>query len=111
MDIVEKNLAIIANCINSCQYKEVETERFELKDLSAGWGKDWYKSVCSFLNTNGGVIVIGIRDNNNINPKNYKFNGYTNSEKNENHLKQELPKFFTDIEGKELDLSSQIYRF
>jgi ATP-dependent DNA helicase RecG len=111
MDIVERNLAIITDCINCGQYKEVETERFELKGLSAGWGKDWYKSVCSFLNTNGGVIVIGINDNNNVKPKNYKFTGYANTEKNENHLKQDLPKFFTDIEGKKLDLSSQIYRF
>lgn len=111
MDIVEKNLAIIADCINTNQYKEVETERFELKDLSAGWGDDWYKSVCSFLNTNGGVIVIGIRDKNNAKPKHYKFTSYSNTEQNENHLKQDLPKFFTDREGNQLDLSSQIYRF
>ena len=62
MDIVEKNLTIIANCISNNVYKEVETERFELKDLSSGWGDDWYKSVCSFLNTNGGIIVIGIKN-------------------------------------------------
>lgn len=31
--------------------------------------------------------------------------------KNENHLKQDLPKIFTDREGNQLDLSSQIYRF
>lgn len=111
MDIVEKNLAIIANCIETGQYREVETERFELKDLSAGWGDDWYKSVCSFLNTHGGVIVIGIRDNNNAKPKNYKLTSYTNTDQNENHLKQALPKIFTDREGKQLDLSTQIYKF
>lgn len=111
MDIVEKNLAIIADCISSNQYKEVETERFELKDLSAGWGDDWYKSVCSFLNTNGGVIVIGINDKNNSKPKHYKFTGYVNTEKNESHLKQDLPKMFTDKDGNRLDLTSRIYRF
>ena len=111
MDIVEKNLAIISNCINKKEYKEVETERFELKDLSAGWGDDWYKSVCSFLNTNGGIIVIGINDKNNSKPKYYKFTGYSNTEKNESHLKQDLPKKFTDKDGKTLDLSSHIYKF
>lgn len=111
MDIVEKNLAIITNCIRNNEYKEVETERFELKDLSAGWGDDWYKSVCSFLNTNGGIIVIGINDKNNVKPKHYKFTGYTNTEKNESHLKQDLPKIFTDKEGNLVDLSSHIYKF
>jgi predicted HTH transcriptional regulator len=111
MDIIDKNLAIIANCIRNNEYKEVETERFELKDLSAGWGKDWYKSVCSFLNTKGGIIVIGIKDNNNTKPKHYKFNGYSNTESNESHLKQDLPKKFTDKDGKTLDLSSHIYKF
>jgi predicted HTH transcriptional regulator len=111
MDIVEKNLAIIANCINNNEYTEVETERFELKDLSAGWGDDWYKSVCSFLNSNGGIIVIGINDKNNSKPKYYKFTGYTNTEKNESHLKQDLPRMFTDKDGNKLDLSSRIYKF
>jgi ATP-dependent DNA helicase RecG len=111
MDIVEKNLGIIANCISNNEYKEVETERFELKDLSAGWGRDWYKSVCSFLNTNGGIIVIGIKDNNNTKPKHYKFTGYSNTESNESHLKQDLPKKFTDKDGRPLDLSSHIYKF
>lgn len=111
MDIVEKNLGIIANCISNNEYKEVETERFELKDLSSGWGKDWYKSVCSFLNTNGGIIVIGIKDNNNSKPKHYKYTGYSNTESNESHLKQDLPKKFTNKEGIPLDLSSHIYKF
>ena len=111
MDIVEKNLAKIANCINTSQYEEVETERFELKDLSAGWGDDWYKSVCSFLNTNGGVIVIGIKDKNNVKPKHYKFTSYENSDKNENHLKQDLPKLFTNRDGNMLDLSTNIEKF
>jgi len=111
MDIIDKNLGIIAKCISNNEYKEVETERFELKDLSAGWGKDWYKSVCSFLNTKGGIIVIGIKDNNNSKPKHFKFSGYSNSESNESHLKQDLPKKFTDKDGKSLDLSSHIYKF
>ena len=111
MDIIDKNLTVIYDCIRNDEYKEVETERFELKDLSAGWGKDWYKSVCSFLNTNGGIIVIGIKDNNNSKPKHYKFTGYLNTESNESHLKQDLPKKFTNKDGEPLDLSSHICKF
>lgn len=111
MDFIEKNLSIIADCIANNQYKEVETERFELKDLSKGWGEDWYKTVCAFLNTNGGVIVIGVKDNNNSKPLSYKFTGYINSDSNEKHLKQELPKKFTDPTGTQRDLSAYISKF
>ncbi len=99
MDIIERNLKIIEECIQSNCYIEVETERFELKDLSRGWGEDWYKTVCAFLNTNGGIIVIGINDKNNAKPPMYKLTGYNNSDANEKHLQQELPKKFTDREG------------
>ncbi len=111
MNLIDKNLSTIAECIVTNTYREVETERFELKDLSQGWGDDWYKSVCAFLNTNGGIIVIGINDKNNAKPPYYKFTGYINSDANEKHLKHELPKKFTDKEGKALDLSMYISNF
>jgi predicted HTH transcriptional regulator len=111
MDLIEKNLNVILTCISNGQYKEVENERFELKSLHSGWGDNWYKSVCAFFNTNGGVIVIGINDRNNTKPQQYKFVGYVNSDSNEKHLKQELPKKFTDREGNALDLSSYISKF
>lgn len=111
MDLIERNLAVVADCIINSKYQEVETERFELKDLSSGWGDDWYKSVCAFLNTNGGVIVIGINDKNNSKPAYYKFTGYTNSDANEKHLKQDLPRKFTNKDGKPLDLTNHISKF
>lgn len=112
MDLIDKNLQIIADCIKNNTYKAVETERFELKDLSNGWGDDWYKSVCSFLNTNGGVVVIGINDNDKAKPPYYKFTGYNNSDKNEKYLKTELPtKKFTNRDGTPRDVSTYISRF
>ncbi|MEY4934310.1 MAG: hypothetical protein RIS64_669 [Bacteroidota bacterium] len=111
MNTIEKNLHIIEDCIKKNQYKEVETHRFELKDLSSGWGDDWYKSVCAFLNTNGGIIVIGINDKNNAKPPHYKFTGYNNSDANEKHLKQDLPKKFKDNHGNVLNLTPYISKF
>lgn len=111
MDIVLKNLKTIERCIKTNTYEEVETERFEIKDLSKGWGDDWYKSVCAFLNTNGGIIIIGIKDKNNTSdgkPKFYKFTEYDNSDKNEKHLKDVLPKKFTDKDGKIMDVSQNL---
>lgn len=108
MDIVLKNLQTIERCINTRTYEEVETERFEVKDLSKGWGDDWYKSVCAFLNSNGGIIVIGINDKNNSKPQEYKFTGYDNSDKNEKHLKDILPKKFTNKEGEIINVSQNL---
>jgi ATP-dependent DNA helicase RecG len=108
MDIVLKNIQTIERCINTKTYEEVETERFEVKDLSGGWGDDWYKSVCAFLNSNGGIIVIGINDKNNSKPQEYKFTGYDNTDKNEKHLKDILPKKFTNKEGLIIDVSQNL---
>lgn len=105
MEFIDNSLRRIAECITYNTYDPIETDRFELKNLAGGWGDDWYKSVCAFLNTKGGAIVIGIHDKESAKPKYYKFTGYINSKANENHLKQELPKKFTDSNGTALDLS------
>lgn len=110
MTSIDRTLQLISHCITTETYQEVENERLELKNLTGGWGDDWYKTVCSFLNTNGGIIVIGINDKNNAKPPHYKFTGYINSSDNENHLKQDLPKKFTDREGKPINLSAYLSR-
>ena len=107
---IDRALDTIAKCINTKSYKEAENDRLELKNLAGGWGDDWYKTVCAFLNTKGGVIVIGIHDKNNSKPAHYKFTGYVNSTENENHLKQDLPKKFTDRNGRPIDLSAYLSR-
>lgn len=101
MSLIDKSLEIVANCIQNDTHKEVETERIELKDLSNGI--DWtelYTSVCAFLNSNGGNIIIGINEN--LKNKKYKFTGFDYN--NENKLK-EISKQFTDKLGNKKDLS------
>jgi ATP-dependent DNA helicase RecG len=107
MDIVTKSLDAVRRCIENKSYQELETDRFEFKDLSGGWGNDFQKTVCAFLNGNGGIIVIGIQDKNNTKPPYYRFAGYLNSDANEKYLKQELPKLFKDREGKNVDVSQR----
>jgi len=107
MNIVDKTLAIIRDCIDGKTYKSVETERLELKNLAAGWGSDWQRTVCAFLNTKGGIIIIGIQDKNNVKPPHYRFTGYEPSEKNEAYLTRELPTtLFTDERSTKQDLSA-----
>jgi predicted HTH transcriptional regulator len=101
---IDKVLEQIEGCIKNKSYKPFETDRFELKDLSSG--QDWqelYKSVNAFLNTKGGIIVIGIKED--TKNKQFKFTGFRQT--NESKLK-ELPKMFADSKGNFVDLSNYI---
>lgn len=101
MPLIDKTLEIIEYCIKNNSYKEVETEKIELKDLSLG--NDWtelYKSACAFLNSNGGNIIIGINEN--TKTRKYKFTEFNYND--ENKLK-EIGKQFTDKSGNKRDLS------
>ncbi len=110
MTSIDRTLQQLAHCIATETYKEVENQQLELKNLAGGWGDDFYRTVCAFLNTNGGMIIIGINDKNNVKPPNYKFTGYINSSDNENHLKQDLPRKFTDKDGNQINLSAYLSR-
>ena len=107
INIIQKNLNVLSECIANQQYVEIETERFELKDLSTG--SDWtelYTTVCAFLNTNGGIVCIGIKDKGNEKDKfkkHYQFKGFNYD--NEPKLK-EITKKFSNQQGTILDLSS-----
>ncbi len=108
MNFIDKTLRTLEECISTQTYVEVETEVFELKDLSTG--SDWtelYKTVCAFLNTNGGIILIGIKDKGNErdkSKKHYLFKGFNYD--NEAKLKEISTKFFTDKNGRLIDLTS-----
>lgn len=107
MYFIDKTLRTLEECISTQTYVEVETERFELKDLSTNtnW-TELYKTVCAFLNTNGGIVVLGIKDKGNEkdkNKKHYQFKGFNYD--NEANLK-EIGAKFTDKQGRPLDLKS-----
>ncbi len=101
MKVTDLILKQIEECLVSGVYKSLETDKIELKDLSGGdnW-KELYKSTCAFLNTQGGIIIIGIKEN--AMKTAYQFHGFNAS--NEEKLK-ELPKQFTTDNGLPQDLS------
>lgn len=104
MKIVERTLAKIEACIENKSYQSIETEKIELKDLSSG--KDWrelYKTTCAFLNSQGGIIIIGIHENNT--KTEYKFKGFNLN--NEDKLK-ELPKQFSSDDLQQINLNEYI---
>ncbi|MDX2306266.1 MAG: putative DNA binding domain-containing protein [Microscillaceae bacterium] len=107
MDHITKTLTIIHDCIEKRQYREVETERLEFKDLSTrdNW-RELYCTACAFLNTMGGIIVLGIKDKGNEKNKadrHYRFTGFNYDY--EPKLKQ-IPEHFTNSEGQNLNLST-----
>lgn len=88
-------------------YLSIEHNKIELKDLSTG--NDWRslkETVCAFLNTDGGIIIAGIRES--ANRKEYKLTGFDrNNESNLVRLKSDRSIFQSDI-GTYPDLDSLI---
>ena len=101
MNVVDKVLLRLKNCLETNTYQSVETDKIELKDLSGGreW-KELYKSVCAFLNSQGGIVILGVKENEK--ETGYTFTGFNIN--NEDKLK-ELPKKFTTDEQKPVDLT------
>ncbi|MBI3232931.1 MAG: ATP-binding protein [Bacteroidetes bacterium] len=101
---IDKVLLQIEEHIRSGTYSHVETDKFELKDLSKGekW-KEFYKSVCAFLNTRGGIIVVGINED--VKNKRFSFTGF---DSNTESKVKDLSSQFTNDEGKKIDLSAYI---
>ncbi|MBP7552073.1 MAG: putative DNA binding domain-containing protein [Spirochaetes bacterium] len=98
--IIDKLLQKLEECITNNKYEPLETEKIELKDSSnAGDWKSIYESVCAFLNTQGGIIILGVKED--TKNKKYIFTGY--QDHNETNYKQ-IANQFTDEKGTTLDL-------
>ena len=100
MKQVDKLLNEIELHIKLGTYAPLETNSIELKDLSSSdnW-KQLYITTNAFLNTQGGIIVIGINED--VNKKQYKFIGFNVNY--ENKLKT-INQKFTDFSGNQLKL-------
>lgn len=106
MKIVNDILQHIAYSIANNEYVWTDQEKVAIKDNGhiAGEWSDLYTSVNAFLNTNGGSIVIGIKDDEDNNR--YIFNGFDS--RNEPKLRQ-LSAEFTDADGNNMDITDYIH--
>ena len=105
MRSIEKILQEIENIISmQLDGSGFENEHLELKDLSSSdnWN-ELYKTICAFLNSNGGRIIIGVKEDNPS--KQLKFMGYNPN--SEPKLK-EIPQQFVDKNNTKIDLSEYI---
>lgn len=110
MKEIDRILNKIEDCILNNYYDSVETETIELKPTPPNMSdaKSLLQSVCAFLNTNGGILIVGVKDNNTQTPKNYELKGY--NEEFEPNLKL-LGKQFTNRNGEKIDVSEYIVNY
>jgi ATP-dependent DNA helicase RecG len=101
---VDKTLARLAQLINEGRFEELETDTLEIKPVPANIS-DWrqrHKSACAFLNTRGGIMIFGVREEKTGNDRSYVFSGWQPYA--EPNLK-EFPTQFTDRRGTPLVLN------
>jgi len=106
MRTIDKILSTLEQYVKDKTYHPVETDQLELKDLSGG--DDWqelYKTICAFLNTKGGIIIVGVKED--TKNKCYKFTGFSSTQSTEEKIKN-FPNLFTNKIGTPLKLSDYI---
>lgn len=103
-EFIDETLARVRRSLESDVFIDVEKSKIELKDLSTG--NDWKslkETVCAFLNTDGGIIICGVREKGGK----YSLTGFNRN--NEGGLKELHSKFFKDDRGVLFDVSDHIH--
>ena len=94
----------LADLIQRGEFEQLETDRIEIKPCPSG-GNEWserYKTVNAFLNTRGGVLLLGVREEQGEKGKKYVLSGWNDDA--EPKVK-EFARLFADRRGTSLDLS------
>ena len=105
MSIVDQILGELGSLIQQGQFKELESDRLEIKPVPSdgvGW-KEIHKSINAFLNTRGGILVLGVREENVGGARRYVLSGWNDAV--ENKLK-EFAGLFTDRGPMKLNLAA-----
>ena len=103
MKIVDQILGQLADLIQQGQFKELETEGLEIKPVPAEGGewKECHQSVNAFLNTRGGLLILGVKEEGSGTARRYVISEW--HEHAEAKVK-DFPRLFTDRKGVKLDL-------
>lgn len=103
MKAVDEILTNLADLIQQGRFVELETEGLEIKPvpIDGGEWKERHKSVCAFLNTRGGILILGVKEEGAGSSRRYVLSGWKDYA--EPNLK-EFARIFTDRKGVKLDL-------
>ncbi len=108
MKTIDKIIQKLEDYIVNNQYEPLETEAFELKNQPGNQKQSEYTSIkqtiCAFLNTNSGIIVVGVKEDSK--EKKYTFTGYKSTF--EESFKSLEKNAVTDIKGIPIDISEYI---
>lgn len=103
MDSLSPILNKLEICVRQGSWESLETDWLEIKPVPAT-GNAWNSirdSICAFLNTRGGVVLLGIKDEQHP-QRSFSFTGYT--ENNSGNLSA-LRTAFQDTKGHPVDVS------
>lgn len=103
---LRRTLARLAELIQQKRFVELETDWLEFKPVPGERGewRERHKSVNAFLNTRGGVLIFGVKEEGAGTNRRYVLSGW--KEHAEPNLK-EFAKLFTDKKGVRQDLTDR----
>jgi predicted HTH transcriptional regulator len=106
MSTVDQILNQLSDLIQQGRFKELETEALEIKPVPADGGewRERHKSVNAFLNTRGGIMILGVKEEGTGAARRYVISEWRDHA--EPNLKA-LPRLFTDRKGMKLDLGDR----
>ena len=104
MKSIDQILDKLAGLIQQARFMELETEWLEIKPVPVDGGewKERHKSVNAFLNTRGGILILGVKEEGTGPARRYVLSGWKDHA--EPNLK-EFPRLFTDRKGARQELN------
>jgi predicted HTH transcriptional regulator len=103
MDFVTQAIRKLEQCVREDRWESVETDCLEVKPVPPNWSDSAAvrQTVCAFLNTRGGVVLLGVRDEQTPHRR-FSFAGYT-EQQSSNVIR--LRDAFKTKRGESLDVS------